>query len=144
MRSSLFLPSIILATVLCFLPTYDASEAEPSPSTLPPESKSHIISVTDSSLNPSTLHISKSDKLVFFLNDSSDSLVTISVNYSEHATHCASSNLKIQENGTIRSTEPIAPKDFAGSCFHDPGSYAFTVQGLKNSPDGLKGTIIIE
>lgn len=144
MRSFLYLPSIILATLLCFLPTYDASEAEPSPSTLPPESKSHIISVTDSGLNPSTLHTSKNDKLVFFLNDSSDSLVTIAVNYSEHATHCASGNLKIQDSGTIRSTEPVAPKDFAGSCFHDPGSYAFTVHGLKNTPEGLKGTIIIE
>ena len=144
MRSSLYLPSIILVSVLCFLPSHDASEAEPFPSTIPPESKSHIISVTESGLNPSTLHISENDKFIFFLNDSSDSLVTIAVNYSKHATHCASGNLKIQDNGTIRSTEQIAPKDFAGACFHDPGSYAFTVQGLRSRPEGLKGTIIIK
>lgn len=144
MRSQLFLPSIVLAAVLCFLPTYDASEAEPSPESMPPESKSHIITITDSGLTPSTLRMSKDDKVAFFLNDSSESLITISLNYNEHATHCSSGNLKIQDNGTIRSTEPIAPKDFAGSCFHDPGTYPFTVMGIKNQPQGIKGTIIIE
>lgn len=144
MRSQLFLPSITLAVVLCFLPTYDASEAEPSRETIAPESKNHIITITESGLAPSTLRMGKDDKLAFFLNDSSDSLITIALNYNEHATHCSSGNLKIQDNGTIRSTEPIAPKDFAGSCFHDVGTYPFTVMGLKSRPEGIKGTIIIE
>lgn len=143
MRSPLFIPSIVLACVLCFLPTYDASQAEPS-SDLPPESKSHVIVVDDNGLNPSTLRMSKDDKVAFFLNDSSESLITVTLNYNEHATHCSSGNLKILDNGTIRSTEPIAPKDFAGSCFHDSGSYPFTVMGLKKQPEGIKGTIIIE
>ena len=141
MRSPLFLPSFILATVLFFLPTYGSSEAEP---VVPPPSRSHIITVSDNGLSPSTLRMSKDDKFAFFLNDSSDSLITISLNYTEHATHCSSRNLKIQEDGTIRSTEPISPKDFAGSCFHDPGTYPFTVLGLKKQPQGIQGTIIIE
>jgi hypothetical protein len=144
MRSPLFLPSFVLATVLFFLPTYDASEAEPAAPVAPPASKSHIITINDNGLSPSTLRMSKDDKFAFFLNDSSDSLITISLNYTEHATHCSSGNLKIQDNGTIRSTEPISPKDFAGSCFHDPGSYPFTVLGLKKQPQGIQGTIIIE
>lgn len=144
MRSPLFLPSVILAIVLFFLPTYDASEAEPTTGNLPPVSKSHVITINDNGLSPSSLRMSKDDKFAFFLNDSSDSLITISLNYTEHATHCSSGNLKIQDDGAIRSTEPISPKDFAGSCFHDAGTYPFTVMGLKKQPQGIQGTIIIE
>lgn len=144
MRSSHFLPSLILAAVLCVLPTYDASQAEPVHSSMPPESTGHIITITDQGASPLTMRMSKDDKMAFFLNDTSDSLITISVEYHEHATHCSSGNLKINENGNIRSTEPIAPKDFASSCFHDRGTYSFTVMGLKNQPQGVRGSIIIE
>ncbi|MEY4668027.1 MAG: hypothetical protein RL518_726 [Pseudomonadota bacterium] len=88
--------------------------------------------------------MSKNDKMAFFLNDTSDSLLTITVEYKEHSTHCSSGNLKINTDGSIRSTEPIAPKDFASSCFHDRGTYSFTVNGLKNHPLGARGSIIIE
>lgn len=157
MRSYLFLPSLILSAVLCFLPTYGSSETEhaPSehdhlaghdhdPSSLPPSSASHIITVTDDGISPSTLRMNKKDKMAFFLNDSSDSLITIALNYGKHTTHCSSANLTIGEDGTIRSKEPIAPKDFAGSCFHDTGSYTYSVMGLKKYPQGLTGTIRIE
>jgi hypothetical protein len=144
MRSSLYLPSIILATVLCFLPTYDASEAELSPATLSTENKSHIISVPDSGLTPSTLHMRKNDGLGFFLNDSSTWLVTNSVNYSEHATDCASVNVTNQDNGTIRSRELIDSKDLFGSWEHDSGSYAFTVQELRTGPADSEGDSIIK
>ena len=144
MRSSLYLPSIILVSVLCFLPTYDASEAELSPATLSTENKSHIISVPDCGIVPYTLHTRKNDELGFFLNDSSNWLVTSSINYSERATDCASANVTNQDNGTIRSRELIDSKNLVGSWAHDSGSYAFTVQGLRNGPAGCKGISIIE
>ena len=111
---------------------------------MPPESNGHIITITDQGPSPLTMKMSKDDKMAFFLNDTSDALLTISVEYQEHATHCSSENMKINENGSIRSTEPIAPKDFASSCFHDRGTYSFTVMGLKNQPQGVRGSIIIE
>ena len=144
MRSSLYLPSIILATVLCFLPTYDASEAELSHATLSTENKSHIISVPDSGLTPSTFHISKNDELGFFLNDSSHWRIRDSINYSELATGSASANVTNQDNGTIRSRELIDSKDLVGSWAHNSGSYAFTVQGLRNGPAGSEGDSIIK
>ena len=144
MRSYLFLPSLILTLVLCVLPTYDAPEAEQTSSPAVPESQSHMITVSDGGISPSTLKMKRDDKLVFFLNDSTDSLLTISLKYSEHATHCSSGNLKIHENGDVRSTAPIAPKDFASSCFHDAGSYPFQIFGLSRYPQGISGTIVIE
>jgi len=144
MRSYTFLPSFILAAVLCALPTYDDSLAEPTASSMPPESNAHIITITDQGPSPLTLRMSKDDKMAFFLNDTSDSLLTVAVGYNEHATHCSSGNMKISEDGSIRSTEPISPKDFAGSCFHDRGTYPFTVMGLKKQPQGIRGSIIIE
>ena len=144
MRSFLFLPSFVLAAVLCVLPTYYTSQAEPVTPSMPPESTGHIITITDQGASPLTMRMSKDDKMAFFLNDTSDALLTISIEYHEHATHCSSGNMRINENGNIRSTEPIAPKDFASSCFHDRGTYSFTVMGLRNQPQGVRGSIIIE
>ena len=111
---------------------------------MPPESKGHVITITDQGPSPLTVRMSKDDKMAFFLNDTSDSLLTVTVEYHEHSTHCSSGNMKISEDGSIRSTEPISPKDFASSCFHDRGTYPFTVMGLKKQPQGIRGSIIIE
>lgn len=144
MRSYLFLPSVILATVLCYLPTNGTSLAEQPSTSRVPDSQSQIVRLSDSGVAPLTLRMKKEDKVAFFLNDSSDSLITLDLSFGEHATHCASSNLKINENGVIASTQPIAPKDFASACFHESGTYPFTVYGLRGSPNGIKGSIIIE
>lgn len=144
MRSPLFLPSVILAIVLFFLPTYDASEAEPTSGNLPPITKSHVIVINDTGLSPSTLTMGKDDTFAFSLKDSSESLITISLNNPENAAHCSSGNLMIRDDGAHRSTAPISPKDFTGSCFNKPGSYSFTVMGLNNQTQGMNGTIVIE
>lgn len=144
MRSYLFLPSFLLIIVLCFLPTYGTSNAQQVPSDAPQKNQSPMVRISDEGLSPETLRMKKEDNLLFFLNDTTDSLITLSIQFGEHATHCATPNLKIAENGTVRSVQPIPPKDFANTCFHDPGTYPFTVYGLKRAPDGVKGTVVIE
>lgn len=144
MRSYLFLPSLILCTVLCYLPTYGTSQAEQPEIGRVPDSQSQVIRLSDAGVAPLTLKMKRDDKVAFFLNDSSDSLVTLELSFGKHATHCASSNLQINDDGSITSVKPIAPKDFASSCFHEPGTYTFTVYGLKGSAEGIKGSIIIE
>ena len=144
MRPHLFLPSLILGTVLCFLPTYGTSNAQQGSEETPIKNQSPMVRITDEGLSPSTLRMKKEDNLLFFLNDTTDSLITLSIAFGDHVTHCATSNLKIEGNGTVRSVQPIPPKDFANTCFHDPGTYAFTVFGLKGSPDGVRGSVVIE
>jgi hypothetical protein len=144
MRSLLFIPSIILCAVLLSLPHPHTHADEGFPTSTLPESSNQVIKLSDSGIDPQTLQMRKEDGIVFFLNDSADSLVTLELQFGSNRSHCASENLKLGDDGVARSTLPIAPKDFAGTCFHDPGTYAFTVYGLKQAPHGLKGSIVIK
>ncbi len=105
------------------------------------ESHNKLITITDAGIEPKVLTMRKEDRIAFFLNNSSESLITISVSFGNNATHCASENLKIEDDGSVQSIRPIPPKDFATTCFHDPGEYLFTVFGVKSAPQGIQGSI---
>ena len=107
----------------------------------PAESYNKVIAITDTGIEPKVLTMRREDRIAFFLNNSSESLITLSVSFGSNASHCASENLKIEDDGSIHSTRPIPPKDFATTCFHDPGSYSFTIFGVKNAPQGIQGSI---
>ena len=107
------------------------------------ESTSHIIRLTDHGLEPRALTTHIDDKIVFFVNDSSEALTTMEISFGQKITHCASSNLKIGEDGVIRSVRPFGPRDFATICVHEPGEYAFNVYGLTGSPNGVPGKITV-
>lgn len=146
MRATTFLPSAILAAVLLAMPRLGlvADEGTQFPTSTSPESTNEVIKVSEAGLSPATLEMKREDGLVLFLNDSAESLVTLELDFGKHATHCASENLKVGDDGVIRSVAPIAPKDFATTCFHDPGTYSYTIFGLKQAPQGLKGSIIVK
>jgi hypothetical protein len=144
MRKHLFLPSLILCAVLLYMPTSGNSEAAngKNPASIP-DSQSQIIKLTDSGIEPETLTMNTQDGVLFFLNQTKQSLVTLSVKSNGVKTHCASNNMQIGDDGFIRSKSPIVPQDFASTCFHKPGTYEFTVYGLKDDPEGVRGTIIV-
>ncbi len=144
MRSYIFLPSLLLCGVLLYMPTSGASEgATPNPDQLP-ESQNQIINISEEGLQPAQLKMKKEDSIAFFLNDSNDALVTLAIDFGSLATHCSSGNLKIGEDGVMRSTKPVAPKDFASTCFHERGTYEYTVYGIGKAPEGVKGSIVVE
>lgn len=137
MKDSIFrLPLVALSFIVSV-----AHAEEVSPNISPSESNNKIITITDSGIEPKILSMRKEDRIAFFLNASSESLITLSLSFGNNATHCASENLKIEEGGGVRSIRPIAPKDFATTCFHDPGTYSYTIYGIPNSPKGVQGTI---
>lgn len=103
-----------------------------------------MVVITDAGLEPSTLSMSREERVAFFVNNSRDSLVTLDVDFGSNTTHCASKNLEIREDGRVTSSKPVAPKDFATTCFHDAGRYPFTVKGVANHPAGLQGTIVVD
>jgi len=144
MQIKLFIPSFLLAGVLFVLPATGIFADDELPTLSLPESRNKVISLGSSGISPSVLEMKPDDGIVLFLNDSADALVTLDLNFGKHATHCASDNLKIGDDGVIRSTQPIAPKDFATACFHDPGTYSYTIYGLKQAPQGLKGSIVVK
>jgi len=109
-----------------------------------PDSRNQIVTFSDEGIDPLTLHTTKSDSIVFFLNSTTDSLTTIEIDYGDRRMHCASSALKLGEDGKIRSVKPFGPRTFTSACFPDRGSYKVTVYGLKGDGAGTSGTIIVE
>ena len=140
----MFLPSILLCLVLLYLPNPVSSEI--APDTLPPASniQGQMIVITDSGLEPRDITISREERVAFFVNNSKESLITIEVDFGKNTTHCASKNLEITEDGKVRSIKPVAPKDFATTCFHESGRYPFTVNGIQGQADGVRGTITVQ
>lgn len=132
----------ILAVLLLF--STSSFAAVPDTTGVLEESHNQIMKFTDKGISPPVVRIKTTDSIVFFLNNSTDSLATMEVVFGEKSTHCSSSNMKIEQAGVVRSREPFGPKGFSTICFHDPGSYPVTVYGLKSNPSGEKATIIVE
>ena len=109
-----------------------------------PNSKNQIITLGDNGPTPAVLTMKLSDSIVFFLNSSKNSLLTLKVDFGEHRTHCASSNLRIDNAGLVTSIRPFSPNDFSSMCFHDRGTYPFTIFGLPKQPAGVTGRIVVE
>ncbi len=109
-----------------------------------PIQENKIIKLTDRGIVPSSLTMKVEDSIIFLLNDTTDSLATLAIDFGEKKTHCASSNLTIVRNGVIQSARPFGPRDFATTCFHEKGTYPYTIYGLKQKPKGVTGNIIVE
>lgn len=106
-----------------------------------PETNNYVLSVTDGGISPKSISLSKDDSILLFLNKTKESLITIEIDFGSNEIHCSSGNLKKGDDGKLRSARPIAPKDFASTCFHAEGKYPATVYGLASYPAGLKTTI---
>lgn len=132
-----------LLTFVMFCVSAQAETGDTVKNTIP-ESKNKIVKFTDHGAEPQTLEMKLEDSIVFFLNDTADSLVTLEVDYGKKETHCASSNLEIAENGIVRSVRPFPPKDFASVCFHDRGTYPVKIYGLKANPKAVAATIVVQ
>ena len=109
-----------------------------------PESRNQIIKLSDSGLFPVNLTMKLEDSIVFLLNSTSESLVTVEIDFGGKITHCATKNLKIEKNMKLHSERPYGPGDFASFCFHEKGSYPYVIYGSPASPEGLRGAIIVE
>lgn len=108
------------------------------------ESKNQLIVLSDNGVDQSNLRMRVADSALFLLNKTSDSLLTIEIDFGKKTTHCASTNLTIDDDNVIRSSKPFPPRDFASVCFHDPGQYPYKIYGLRGHPQGLSGTITVE
>ena len=100
-----------------------------------------IVKVTDHGLEPSVITFNELDASVFFVNETKDSLVTLSVDFGSLPAHCASGNMKF-EDGKFKSIEPIGPKDFAIMCFPEKGSYDVKVDGVAG--EKIVGKVVVK
>lgn len=137
---------IVASALVCIAPKAFSEEPVQSGAlrTTFPASNNQIIKLTDSGIVPQKLTMRVDDSIVFLLNDSADSLTTLEIDFGGKQMHCNGSNVRAQDDGKVRSVRPFGPRDFASTCFHDRGTYSFTVYGLKPNPSGLTGTIYVE
>ena len=103
-----------------------------------------LIKFTDSGIVPPSLQMKRDDGLVFFLNNTSKSYLTIEIDYAEHHKHCATTNLELSDDGIARSKRPIPPQDFALVCFPDSGNYELKVAGLPGKFKNSTVKILVE
>ncbi len=139
---SAFLSSDAIVAVNAWAETRDGAPDERPP--VVEESKNQIVKLTDRGLSPEVVHMNHDEMILFFFNDSTDSLATLEIDYGERVMHCAGGNLRAGEDGIIRSVRPFGPRDFASVCFHDPGEYSLKVYGLKSNPKGIVTKVIVE
>lgn len=108
-----------------------------------PQANKEVMKVTPRGLSPAEITFTAKDSSLFFVNTTDDSLITLSINFGEHDAHCASGNLKF-EGGKMFSTSPIGPKDFAITCFPQPGTYEVRVEGLSGHSAPIIGHVKVE
>lgn len=134
---------ITLLVALCLVPgsLFAADSSHPE---FLEDAQKEIVKISQNGFEPSRIKLTKEDASVFFLNNTKDALITIAIDYKNKKTHCASPNLKLGEDGYLRSISPIGPKDFALSCFPSKGEYQVSALGVR--PDGkpVTGTIVVE
>lgn len=136
--------NLMLAIFSVFLQSAWAEDKSTALLTTIPDSTSKIIKLTDKGLVPQTLNMTTQDSIVFLLNDSSDSLATVEVDFGAKHMHCNGSNLRADSDGKVRSSRPFGPRDFAATCFHEPGDFPYKVFGLSSNPAGFSGMIHVE
>lgn len=100
-----------------------------------------IVKITDSGITPKTISIGKRGSLLFFYNETRNSLVNVEVDYGDRKVFCSTGKMMMGKDGVVRSKEPFSPRSFATVCFPDAGSYKLTAYGVAGFPSGLSSTI---
>jgi hypothetical protein len=108
------------------------------------DSRNQIIKFTDKGIEPQALHMKKEDSIVFFLNDTKDSLTSLVVEFGDKVTHCGGAKMQTGDHGRVSSVRPFGPNDFTSTCFHEAGVYPIKVYGLKSNPKGIESKIYVE
>ena len=93
---------------------------------------------------PKQIKLNKLDASVFFVNTTSDSLITLAISFEKRKVHCSSPNMKwSKEDRVLRSSEAISPKDFAVMCFPDSGTYNVSIYGLNKDGSASITKVIV-
>ncbi len=136
-------PILLLASLFCVFSVAAAPTVRAQSESMP-NSKNYIIKLKESGPEPGLLRLRPDDSVVFFLNETKEALATLEVDFTGKTAHCASSNMRVSDDQSVKSVTPFGPKDFATTCFHSPGSYTYKVYGLPANPKGVTGTVVLE
>ena len=145
MKSSIFLPSILLSAVLIYLPSQGSSE-KPAGETSETSTQANkvVVTLTDSETTPKALTLKKGDLITFTVAQSAKSTPMIEIAFHEHGENCVPQNFGLSPEGKIESETALASSNPATTCFRDAGQYAFMVKGLQSNPAGVSGIITVE
>ena len=108
-----------------------------------PDAKKELVALTPQGPMPASIEIGERDSSVFFLNRTPDALLSLEIDFGTRRVHCWSPNFKPDETGKMKTLSPIAPRDFAITCFPEAGTYSYIVRGLPSKPSGVRGEVVI-
>lgn len=106
-----------------------------------PLAEGQIVRFTDRGVSRPKVILQEPGSSVFFLNDTSESLTAVEIDFGEHLSFCASGKMRMDEAGVFRSMRPFAPRSFVAVCFPEVGSYPVTVFGLPGSRESKSLTV---
>jgi hypothetical protein len=92
-----------------------------------------IVQIREHETVPQSITLSKLDSSLFFYNATESGLVSLSVDFGPRRTHCWSPNLRREDDGSLRTISPLAPRDFAVLCLPDHGKYQVVISGADGS-----------
>ena len=141
MKQNLF--SIPLTLALVFLLFVRTAAASGEGSLVVPGHK-EIVKLSAAGLEPQRIVLPEFDSSVFFLNTTRDGLASLVVDFGKKRAHCASANMKFNDQGTMMTVKAIGPRDFAILCFPEPGEYPITAQGLDGTTKKYTGTVVVK
>lgn len=107
------------------------------------DSEKKVVRLTEHGLEPTNIVLKTLDSSVFFVNETRDSPLSLSVDFGSHRLHCATGNVKFAD-GKLHSVEPVGPHDFVLMCFPERGTYQVQVQGLRGPKETAAGTVTVE
>lgn len=105
-----------------------------------------VIEISDDGPRPRDLEMKIRQGILFFYNATKDSNLKFEIDFGKNAMVCYSSatpNLAFTTQGTLSSTRPVAPGNFASTCFPVVGTYAYRIFGLNGKNTPVEGKITV-
>lgn len=133
----------IIFFAVFFISFVDSFAAEPGESLVAPAVK-EIMRIDDNGISPQSIVLTKPDASVFFLNGTRNSELSIAIFFGKRRLHCASENLKMGEDGALRTINPIKPRNFVLSCFPVPGRYKIEVDGFSSGKKMRMAEVVVK
>ena len=108
-----------------------------------PTAEKRVIRITPQGFVPSEIKLKKQDSSVFFVNSTENEKFNVAINFGPRRKHCWTKNMEVGNDGVIRTTKPVEPRDFALVCFPESGEYMVTASGEKGKPSRIVAKVIV-
>ncbi len=95
-----------------------------------------IVSISSNGLTPANLTLHKLDASVFLFNAIKDQPVNLAIKFGKNRVHCHSPSLRLDDDGYLRTVNPVPTSSFVLACFPNSGEYEIKVSAAQSEQTG--------